>query len=84
MLLDSDEVGKGLQGMHGSCLHGKDGATRIFDKLIQYRFSVIVFAVGKSCKRAHTNQIAVAAHHGNGLQQMFALVAIHNDTTLCL
>ena len=70
--------------MHGSSLHGKDRFAAIFYKLVVNGLGIVVLAVGESGKRADTNHIAVAGHNGNGLQQMLALVTIHNDTTLGL
>ena len=65
--------------MHGSRLHGEDGLAAILDKLVEHRLGIVVFTVGQSCKRAHANHVAIAAHDGDGLQQVFRLVAIHDD-----
>ena len=68
--------------MHGGSLHRKDGTTRVFDELLQHRLGIVVLPISQSCKATHTNQVAVAAHHGDCFQQMFTLVTIHDDTTL--
>ena len=34
-------------------------------------------------ERTHTDDITIRSHHRNSLQQMFTLIAIHNDTALC-
>ena len=52
--------------MYGGCFHRKDRATTVFDELLQYGFGVVVFTISQSGKGTHTNQIAVAAHHGDG------------------
>lgn len=49
------------------------------DELLDDAFFVVVLPVFESGKRAHTNQVAVAAHYGDGLEQVLALVAVHND-----
>ena len=81
-LLDGDEVGEGLQGVHRGCLHGEDGLTAVFDKLVEHRLGIVILTIGESGKRAYTNYVAVATHNGNGLQQMLALVSVHDDATL--
>ena len=82
MLLDGDEVGKGLQGMDGGCLHSEDGTAGVLDKLLQYGLCIVVFTIGETSKRTDTDKIAVAAHDGDGLKKMLALVAIHDNATL--
>ena len=52
-------------------------------ELIQYHFVVIVFAVFKTGKGTHSDNIAVTTHYGNGFQQMFRFVTVHDDTALC-
>ena len=84
MLFDGNQVGKGLQGVSCGSLHGEDGFAAVLDKLIENLLVVVVFAVFKAGKAAYANQVAVAGHHGDGLQQVFALVAIHDDTTFRL
>ena len=56
--------------MHGGRLHSKNGAAAVLDKLVHHRLGVVILAVGQSGKRAHTDDVAVAAHHGDGLEQM--------------
>ena len=69
--------------MARSRFHREYRLTRILDELIQNLFCIIIFTVFKMSKRAHTDDIAIRGHHRNGFQQVFALVAIHNDTALC-
>ena len=68
MLLNGDEVGEGLKGVYSGRFHGEYGTAGIFDKLIQHRFCIVIFTVSEAGKRAHTNEVTVAAHHGNGFQ----------------
>ena len=70
--------------MYGGRLHRKDGATGVFDKLLQYGLGIVVFTIGQAGETTHANQVAVATHHGDGLQQMFTLVTIHDNATLGL
>ena len=84
MFFDRDEVGKSLQGMYGSRLHSKDRATTVLDKLLHDGLGIVVVAVTETSKRTDAYDVAVAPHHGNGFQQVLALVAVHDDTTLCL
>ena len=44
----------------------------------------IVEFCGEAGKRAHTDDVAVGAHHGNSLQKVFGLVTVHDDATLGL
>ena len=67
MLFDGNQVGKGLKGMYGGCFHGEDRTARVFDKLIQHCLGIVILAISETCKGTYANQVAVAAHHGNGL-----------------
>ena len=66
--------------MNGGCFHGEDGTATIFDKLLQNGLGIVVFTVGETGKAADADKVAVTPHHGDGLKQMFTLVAIHDDT----
>ena len=65
--------------MHRGCLHGKDGLAAVLDELVIDRLGIVVLAVGKTCKGTDAYDIAIAAHDGDGLKQVLALVAIHDD-----
>ena len=69
--------------MHGSSLHGEDRTTAVFDELVQNGFSIVVFAVGKTSETSDTDQVAVASHHRDSLQQVLTFVTIHDDTAFC-
>ena len=84
MLVDGDEVGEGLQGMHGGGLHGHDGLAAVFDELLHDGLGIVVVAVGEACEGADGDDVAIRTHHGDGFQQVFALVAVHDDSALCL
>ena len=84
VLLYGDEVGEGLQGVHGGRFHGEDGASAVTYELVEHGFGVVVFAVGQAGERAHADDVAIAAHHGYGLEQVLALVAVHDDAALGL
>ena len=84
MLLDGYQVGKSLKGVNSSCLHSEDRTTRVLNKLIQNGFCIVILTIGKTCKRAHSDKVAIASHHWDGLEQVLTLVAIHDDTTLRL
>ena len=45
MLLDGDQIGEGLQGVAGGCLHTEYGATRILDELLDNALLVVGIAV---------------------------------------
>ena len=81
---DGNEVGKGLQRMHGGCLHGKNRSAAVLHKLVENRLCIVVLAIDESCERAYADDVAVASHDGNRLKQMLTLVAIHDDSTLRL
>ena len=84
ILLDGDEVGKSLKGMHGGTLHEEHRTAAVLDELLEYLLFVVVLAALEAGEGAHTDDVAVAAHHGNSLQKVFALVALHDDSTLGL
>ena len=84
MLGDGDEVGEGLQGMHGGGLHGHDGLAAVLHELLHDGLGIVVVAVGEACEGADGDDVAVAAHHRDGLQEMLALIAVHDDTALSL
>ena len=82
VLLNGNQVGKTLQRVYRCALHKEHGLTRVLDKLIENLLVVVVLAALELRERAHTDNIAIARHHGNSLEQVFALVAIHNHTAL--
>ena len=82
--MDSDEIGKGLQWMYGGGLHSDDRPARVFHKLVDDGLCVVVVAVLQPCKRTHGDDVAVAAHHRDGFQQMLALVAVHDHAAFRL
>ena len=84
MLLDSDEVGECLEWVNGGCLHGEDWAAAVLHKLVYDGLGIIVVTVFQTGKAAYANQIAEATHYWDSLQQVLALVAIHDNATLCL
>ena len=56
----------------------------ILHELADNGFGIVVVAVTETSEGAHGNDVAVASHHRDGLQEMLALVTIHDDTTLGL
>ena len=84
MLLDGDEVGECLERVNGSCLHGEDWATAVLHKLVDDGLGIIVVTVFQTGKATNTDKVAEATHHRDSLQQVLALVAIHDNATLCL
>ncbi len=84
MLLNGDEVGKGLQGVHRSGLHSKDGTSAVLHELVDDGLGVVIFAVCQACEGTYSDEVAEAAHHGDSLQQVLALVAIHHHAALGL
>ena len=80
IFLNGDEVGKCLKRMHSGALHEEHRSSAVFDELVENLLLVVVLTVFKTSKGAHTDDVAIAAHHGDGLQQVFALVAIHHDS----
>ena len=84
MLLDGDEVGECLEWMNGSCLHSEDWAPAVLYKLVYDGFGIIVVTVFQTGKATNTDKVAEATHHRDSLQQVLALVAIHDNATLCL
>ena len=84
MLLDGDEVSECLERVNGSSLHSEDWATAVLYELVDDGLGIIVVTVFQTGKAAHTDKVAEATHHRDSLQQVLALVAIHDDATLCL
>ena len=84
MLLDGDEVGKCLEWVNGSSLHGKNWAAAVLHELVDDGLGIIVVAVFQTGKAAHTDEVAETSHHRYGLQQVLALVTIHDNATFCL
>ena len=84
VLLDGNEVGKGLQGVHGGSFHGEYGFAGVLHKLVVDGLCIVIVAVGKTSKGTDADDVAITAHHRDSLQQMLALVAIHDDTALGL
>ena len=70
--------------MHRGRLHGEDGLAAVLLELMIDRLGIVVVAVGEACEGTDADDVAVAAHHGDGLQQMLALVAVHDDATFRL
>ena len=44
---------------------------------------VVLLTVGESRKSAYADNVAERSHHGNRFQKVLALVAVHDDATLC-
>ena len=84
VLLDGDEVGECLEWVNGSCLHSEDWATAVLHELVDDSLGIIVVAVFQTGKAAHTDEVAEATHYWDCLKQVFTLVAIHDNATLCL
>ncbi len=61
--------------------HGEYRSARMLDELLQYHFVVIVFLAFETCERTYADDVAIAAHHGNGFQQVFRFVTVHDDAT---
>ena len=59
-------------------LHREDRASRVADELLQHALFVILGLVREARERAHADHVAVGPHHGNRLQQVFGLVAVHH------
>ena len=70
--------------MHSSALHEENRLAAVFDELIENLLFVVVLTVLKTCKRTYSDDVAVASHHRYGLEQVFALVSVHDDAALCL
>ena len=62
-------------------LHGEHGAAGILNELVEDNLVIVVVAVLETGKGAHTDDVAIATHYGNGFEQVFGLVAIHDDAT---
>ena len=70
--------------MYCGRLHGEYRTSAIFDKLVDDSFGIVVFTIGETGKGAHSDEVAIATHHGNGFEQVLTLVAIHNHSTFGL
>ena len=70
--------------MHGGALHEEDGATAVLDELLEDAFFVVVLARFEAGEGTHTDEVAVAAHDGDGFEEVFALVAFHDDAAFGL
>ena len=68
IFLNGYQVGKTLQRMACGSLHGEYRPAGMLDELLQYHFVVIVFLIFEACKRTYADDVAIAAHHGNGFQ----------------
>ena len=84
VLLDSDEVGESLQRVHGGTLHEEDGTTAVLDELLEDLLLIIILARLETGEGTHADDVAVATHHWDGLEEVLALVALHDDATLSL
>ena len=72
-------VGKRLQRVTGCCLHAHHRHSGIVDELLQDFFLVIILLVFVFGKRAHPDDVAIFADHGNCLADMLRLIAIHDN-----
>ena len=70
--------------MYRGTLHGEHGATAIFDELTQDVFVVVVLAAVEMGKGSHTYDVAVTSHDGDCLKQVFAFIAVHDNSTFRL
>ena len=84
VLLDGDEVGECLEWVNGSSLHSEDRAAAVLYELVYNGFGIIILSVFQTGKATNTDKVAEATHHRDSLQQVLALVAIHDNATLCL
>ena len=84
ILLDGDEVGEGLERMDRGGLHGEDRPSAVAYELLDDGLGIVVVAVGEAGEGADADDVAVAAHDGDGLKQMLRLVAVHDDAALGL
>ena len=84
IFFNGDEIGKSLKRMHRGALHEENGTAAIFDELLQNFLFVVVLTIFETGETAYTDNVAIRAHHGNGFQEMFALVAVHDDATFGL
>ena len=84
VLLDGDQVGETLQRMHRSALHEEDGTSRILYELVEYLLIVIILAALEAGERTYADNIAIATHDWDGLQQVLALVSVHDHAALGL
>ncbi len=63
--------------MYRGRLHSENRLAAVTDELIEHRLGIIVLTVGKSCKRAYSDNVAVGGHHRYSLEKMLALVSVH-------
>ena len=84
VFLNRDKVGKGLKRVHGGRFHRHNGLSAVLHKLLHDGFGIVVVAVGESGKRADGDDVAIGCHHGNGLEQVLTLVAVHDDASFGL
>ena len=56
----------------------------MFDELVKDNLVVVIFLVLKTCERTYANDIAVASHYRNGLQNVLRLVTVHNHSAFGL
>ena len=82
VLVDGDEVGKGLERVSRGTLHGEYRFAAVTDELRENVLGIVGLAVLQAGKGAHADEVAVGCHHGDGLQQVFALVAVHDHAAL--
>ena len=68
--------------MHCGALHEENGAAAVANELLEDALLVVVGTVLEAGKTAHADDVAVAAHDGNGFEEVFALVAVHDDAAL--
>ena len=84
VFLYGDEVGKSLKRVNSGCLHGENRSAGVFHKLVHYGLGIVILPVCQAGKRAYADDVAVTAHHGDSLQQVLRLVAVHYHATLRL
>ena len=70
--------------MHRGRLHSHNGAAAVAHKLVDDGLGIVEVTVFEPGKRAHGDDVTVARHHGDGFEQMLALVAVHDYATLGL
>ena len=84
VFLDGDEVGEALERMTGRGLHAEHRATGVADELVDDPLLIVLGLVLESGEGADTDDVAVGTHDGDGLKQVFGLVAVHDDAALGL
>ena len=68
--------------MHCGTFHEEDGASAVADKLVEDFLLVVVLSALERGERTHADEVAILCHDGDGFEQVFALVAVHDDTAL--